>query len=1173
MNDIDRQEAFLLEESISSDTVKTLLRPLLPETHHDSALAAQMKLWLSVAAVRVLTEPELARRIASVEAAIDLVEVGIAASLPVRDSQDGAASIRGALLTMHSSLQAWVKTAVRTHAGNEDDQVGPSDDGQASDEEDSAWFDTQAHTPSPGPGKDAPSIALDKLLRVLGQPLETALLLCPWPERLSVWLRSVSPAVYASLLKPHRRRIVEASLTFAAIADLDTLDNLTDLRKSDLLPLANGATLWEQLDQGARSLASTDDELSALLSGHCDVVARTQSDGFPTAAAEIRDWFASQALRIESQTGNVVAALRLCALAPEDLSGGEAARDDLLLRVSQDLELCRQFKRPLRGQTGDLQASFPQMLLDEPVQVLHEFLTSSKHTPDEDALRLALDHLTSSADHMHDPREVARQVCWRLSTQDGDGSSRASINVEGILLLLKGSGASQRERQMVALSIFACSQTVAQAKCCAALLNTVFDRAETRREAADPGHEGSRLIFRTPSSPPNPEVFFARLAATDLPGASLEDLKQRCQGWLAAASDPALQLVFSQPELLPRHCLAFAGDALSQQEAFQQAVHGAAKQALSADEWVDLGEASSRLLFAQQPLDALEETDVFRIVLSGAMRSHNLQDGDLQRLVRQLGARLGPDADTYALLVASVRDCFDRAPGGRAAVSELRKVRAVLLASDALPSSGEAASPTVATLSCDFLAAVVRLMQLSPPLPSTMHPSIPMTPAEIRLTKNKLDVVRRWLSLGSDKAWKREQDVLDTSLGLCLGAGPGSIGDGTENQGGADSQPTASASSSRRAASPHTSKHAIKVHVMAMLADAAVAGSDLVQTSHYVDELLSALTDLRKRSRRKSSQVGEAEVEAATEAAWTSLFAISKHPNCQDSDVRKQWLGQAMALAPPARLNDMLKRWRELASSDTAADEEGEAEMAVAVTLAMNTHQQRRGAGGVGSKMPSAYAAAQAASGLGAGVFSLAAAAVNNSHWPLGRSHGGRDEGGDALQPPAAGMGLGGSGVGGALSTLAGHLGEGYGSKLTSLWGGASPLLSSVRPLSTESPTTQQSSETAPRQPARPSSSSSRTAASLFDGFGSGSSVRSESPSRNAAYLDPAERAARAARGFLSGLRTGGGAGNETQSADGGASPSLPLGGSAGWSALSTRGMGWLMGEDEQSGGQSRPQR
>lgn len=1203
----DLLEAFLRADFITPSLVRETLEALVYSCQ-DAAITENDRRgrlgWVSMAALHTFVQPPLAAKLSSVDAVSSLLGVALRASRqlltePSKGTEDGSAgtdsaaaektnrSVRTSLGIMSQAWDAWQKTGMGAHT--QTDSVGLSGGlagAQDEDEdEDSAWFDTSAATPSPQP-PTSPSLPLLSLVTALAEPIELASLLAPYPQRLAIWLKHLSHTLYTKAIWPRRFEAVKAGLAYHAVAG-STSSTLNDYLREGLLPSTgedgHEKDLWTELSvPGAAAPSQVDGDLvdqDLIASFSTPDLIETYQDS-PLDSAHIGDFFYEQVQTLSETYGATQLASRLA-----DISAEQASQLGAVTTASEELVKFRDASRVsdvlsgVSGQTHTLRS-----LLTDPASVIATSLSQAK--PDLAALNFLLAYASSETGQ--DRCEIARRVVWKTSA-----NSKCPPRV--LDNYITDTWTEPEEVQTIGMSLVLSSSDSGRCSDFLHLLDRVpngsptvtLPSAFTRLFPALKLQDNGRLS--SAPSPPSAEALYGSLKrhVVGEPEA-FALLSARCHSFAEATAAPTVQ----GPNYL--------GDALSQQHSWIPIVAATTPElqtgllntvtasfkesSRGTQAWLDFHDQIAR--FAQPPslFNALSKGQASRLVLRAALSSN-----DGAHVFQPLVQRSSLDAaEVEGVLIEAATDLYDRASAGRAGVAQLKKVR------ECLSHDAESSSANI-TGSLSFLTATLRLMQLSSPIPSSLHPSLPMSPLEIRLAKDKLAIIRRWLSSGSDGAWRREDDALETAWGLCAGSAPGMLGSPQSRQGNEAMDASQIEESTPRDSAQGSvpSKQCIKVQVLAMLADAAVSHGDLKYTGQYVESMLQTLKAMVKRARRTSDVASanalKREVEQAQETVWTTLFSMSKHPHCAsaDAELTKRWLAEAVAFAPRERVGELLKRWKTLAKDSTNQEEEDTevAALASAARIAAALEQQRNG-GARGLAGIDASAAVNAASGLGAGVFNLAAAAVNRSHWPLsfgsrgasenalpsshGAVHGSNEPGRSLAQEQQAssaaygfpgGLPFGGTGVSSALSSLAGHIGEGYGSRLTGFLGsgGAGARQSGEMDRGTV-----------------PTEAGGRSAAALFDGFDS-SSNPSQNQSRTlrpgsataspslggGAYLDPAERAARAARGFLSGLR-GAASNSRPSSSEGGmAGASGSRSGDGGWSSLSSRGMGWLMGDED----------
>ncbi|PWN30059.1 hypothetical protein BDZ90DRAFT_229094 [Jaminaea rosea] len=1110
------QRGFLELNHITPAVVAQLLNPL----------AQHQPQWVALAVLQCFTNLQRASHVSSIEAADSLLQVGIqAASSPSSQPSSSSSSspspnVHGVLSSASSSLKAFQKTGMAVHLQEAASSAQSLHDEE--EDEDSAWFDTKrSQTPSPALPASAPSIHLASLLVSLARPRKTALLLAPYPPRLVVWLRAINMETFAKVIWPERYKIIEASLRHLAIAD----GRLDDLVAARLLPRLDGDDVWHELLKGGLN----QEEIT-----------------------RIPEWYLNQARSLDARYQATQLALELVqvgmAVAP---AGGDDDTAAALRRLYDQLETSQCFGRQQEG-------SVDTNLSRDPASVICEGLAAGILVGGE-GLKRALRFACSASRQSQDT--LIRQVCWKMAERR---------ETEAMPSFLDSVQASHEERLRIGLAILLRATSTHDVKGLEALLVQPLPSSSALEHLSDKMRRHFPRDKHAPL-PTSEELFQAFVSVEDL-----TILVQRSQLYLQALAQTRLRQLFSAAA---PYRLITATTAEDQSDVLKSCLSDRHPGTTSSpQEWLTLHSALLSLCGSPaQLLNALTPAIVSSLLIRAALKfaPHEAAQSLIEQAIESPSS-LQPD-EIDSLLIQAARDIIDRATGGRAGVADLKRARQIL---SLTPSSQT--SPIPASLL--FLNSVLRLMQLSQPLPSALHASVTMTPLEIRLASDKLDIVRRWLSAGLDAGvWRRRNDVLETAIGLCEGSETGAVGEPL----GDEDKNSKSAKASSTVSRTSRSKESIRVKVLAMLAEAAMSHSDISATGESLDEMQAALKVVQRRAKRASTPAAGGqgdtillkEAAAAEETAWTTLFAMSKHPNAISGDGearqrRKQWLGEAISLCPPERLSELLKRWTAMVSED-GEEEAADADIMGAVIAGLPGHT----AGSKGAT--SSASAAQAVQGLGAGVFSLAAAAVNTTAWSLSPSLGtaalpSASSGASSYSPATATAALGsgaGGALGNALSSLAGH-----GHRFRSgLWGVASAAAAPAQAVDS-SPSLAAERELQPPSVSAATgnnpSPAPRTAASLFDDFGppdasragrrissddpSASAARSSSPSVAnpfASYLDPAERAARAARGFL-----GGGRATSSSSAEAGAA------GGGGWSALGSRGMNWLVGEEAGDG-------
>jgi neuroblastoma-amplified sequence len=152
------------------------------------------------------------------------------------------------------------------------------------------------------------------------------------------------------------------------------------------------------------------------------------------------------------------------------------------------------------------------------------------------------------------------------------------------------------------------------------------------------------------------------------------------------------------------------------------------------------------------------------------------------------------------------------------------------------------------------------------------RPGIPISPIEVRLTKDRLSLVSRVLSSTND-AYKHTQIILDLAYKL-----------------GYRDDPVA------------------KTRVLAMIADTALQAEDFDTAFDTSEDMVASVLELR------ASLAGSSDprVEEASEVCWVACYQLGRQPEFPDVNKKMSLLGRALELCPADRLPDILTAWRRL---------------------------------------------------------------------------------------------------------------------------------------------------------------------------------------------------------------------------------------------------------------------
>ncbi|KAK4054932.1 hypothetical protein OIV83_000856 [Microbotryomycetes sp. JL201] len=112
-----------------------------------------------------------------------------------------------------------------------------------------------------------------------------------------------------------------------------------------------------------------------------------------------------------------------------------------------------------------------------------------------------------------------------------------------------------------------------------------------------------------------------------------------------------------------------------------------------------------------------------------------------------------------------------------------------------------------------------------------------------------------------------------------------------------------------------------EIRTYAMISDSSLQAGDFERTAEICDRMVSAVEDLRrehdKDKENQSKSIAAVKgrvniVQEASEFAWRNCFQLGKHEAFEDLDRRIKALGQALILCPGDRISQLLPVWTKL---------------------------------------------------------------------------------------------------------------------------------------------------------------------------------------------------------------------------------------------------------------------
>ena len=154
----------------------------------------------------------------------------------------------------------------------------------------------------------------------------------------------------------------------------------------------------------------------------------------------------------------------------------------------------------------------------------------------------------------------------------------------------------------------------------------------------------------------------------------------------------------------------------------------------------------------------------------------------------------------------------------------------------------------------------------------TSRPGIPISPIEIRLTKDRLSLVSRVLS-SNNEAYKHTEVILDLVHKL------GFKGDSTA-----------------------------EVKTLGMISDVALQNEDFDRAYKIDKRIIDFVTGLKDGGVDAGAEMKE--------VCWVACYQLGRQPEFEDVQKKLYLLGYALQLCPPERIADILAAWRRVDQED-----------------------------------------------------------------------------------------------------------------------------------------------------------------------------------------------------------------------------------------------------------------
>ncbi|KZT05892.1 uncharacterized protein LAESUDRAFT_743648 [Laetiporus sulphureus 93-53] len=265
----------------------------------------------------------------------------------------------------------------------------------------------------------------------------------------------------------------------------------------------------------------------------------------------------------------------------------------------------------------------------------------------------------------------------------------------------------------------------------------------------------------------------------------------------------------------------------------------------------------------------LSGDDVTRIFFSGLLSTGRFDIAKSMLRSRHARFSMEPRVIEDICLTCS-REFYENASSGNYHFGEMK------LAYDCL----DIPTPSEATIKeKEFIEATSRLCSFN----VMSRPGTPITPLEIRLTKDRLSLISRVLSSNND-AYKHTQVILGLVHKL------GFRGD-----------------------------LAAEIKTLAMLVETALQAEDFSRAYETAERMVDTTLKLRSSV---PADLENSHVQEASEVCWMACFSLGRHPEFMDVQKKMILLGRALELCPADRLADILNVWYRAEEDDLKARRE-----------------------------------------------------------------------------------------------------------------------------------------------------------------------------------------------------------------------------------------------------------
>lgn len=310
-----------------------------------------------------------------------------------------------------------------------------------------------------------------------------------------------------------------------------------------------------------------------------------------------------------------------------------------------------------------------------------------------------------------------------------------------------------------------------------------------------------------------------------------------------------------------------------------------ARDAKAQDQWTTLTIELMGSVGMRESFDMLKDKDVARLIAEGSLRTSDARI--YSRIIKETCSAYLDDQEQEEMVLQASREFYDNATSANVHQGDMKTAHEIL---------SQSGLPVTTRIQQEksFIEATSRLCSFK--IQSKLRPGVFLAPIEIRLSPDRMDLIKRLLESKED-AYKTPDLILDLALKLCV------VPSGTEDKKSNDEVPSRSLVESR---------------TLSLLIEAALGQADYEQAQSSCERLVANVTAVGKRVEQSAASHGQQHqhleilLQQIKEYAYRSCFFLSNQQEWRDYANRLRWCSYVLAYCPDDQVERYLKTWRRL---------------------------------------------------------------------------------------------------------------------------------------------------------------------------------------------------------------------------------------------------------------------